>query len=139
MQKTNYEENKYCMQDTGNLYVGAKYTLEELVEEEDIAFKFRLIVERYILPEADMADTLESHLYYLQPKSFLVKIYKQVKARVKINVIEEKKSLTGKAKKQYVTKVLPVEELVKIPAAEKEQAGVVIQELIVSKLAMTAF
>ena len=139
MQKTVYEDYKYSMQDTGTLYIGAKYTLGEILEEENITFKFRLIVERYILPEADLQDTLESHLYYLSPESFLVKIYKQIKAKVKISVIEEKKTLTGKIKKQYVTRTLPIGEFVKLSASEKERQGVVIQELIVNKLSMAAF
>lgn len=139
MHKTSYEENKYSMQDTGNLYVGTKYTLEELINEEEMPFKFRLVVERYILPEADLQDTLESHLYYLEPKSFLVKIYKQLKAKVKINVIEEKKRLFGGRKKQYVTQMVTVEELVNMSPAEKEAKGVVVQELKLSKMALMAF
>jgi hypothetical protein len=127
------------MQDTSSLYLGAKYTFGEILENEEIYFKFRLIVERYILTEADAEDTLESHLYYLDAKSFLVKIYDQLKARVKVSVIEEKKSLTGKKKKQYVTKVLKMQELVAMSADEKEQCGMVIQELKVSKLAMMTF
>jgi len=139
MYKTSYEENKYSMQDTGNLYVGTKYTMEEIINEEEMPFKFRLVVERYILPEADLQDTLESHLYYLEPKSFLVKIYKQLKAKVKINVIEEKKSLFGGRKKQYVTQMVTVEELVNMSPAEKETKGVVVQELKLSKMALMAF
>ncbi len=139
MHKTIYEENKYSMQDTGNLYVGCKYTLEELINEDEMPFKFRLVVERYILPEADLQDTLESHLYYLEPKSFLVKIYNQLKAKVKINIIEEKKSLFGNCKKQYVTKMVTVEELTKMSIEQKEAQGVVVQELKLSKLALMAF
>ncbi len=139
MQKTIYEDNKYSMQDTGNLYIGAKYTLEDIIEEEEITFKFRLIVERYILPEADLQDTLESHLYYLDPKSFLVKIYKQLKAKVKINIIEEKRSLKGGVKRQYTTKMVTVEELATMSVEEKEAQGVVVQELRMSKLALMAF
>ncbi len=139
MQKTVYEENKYSMQDTSFLYVGTKYTMEELIHEDEIPFKFRLIVERYILPEVDLQDTLESHLYYLAPKSFLVKIYGQIKAKVKVNIIEEKRTLIGGKKKQYVTKLLTVEELAKMPVAEKELKGVVVQELKMSKLALMAF
>lgn len=139
MHKTFYEENKYSMQDTSFLYVGTKYTMEELINEDEIPFKFRLIVERYILPEADLEDTLESHLYYLEPKSFLVKIYGQIKAKVKINIIEEKRTLTGGRKKQYVTKMLTVEQLTKMSIAEKEAQGVVVQELKMSKLALMAF
>lgn len=139
MRKTIYEDYKYSMQDTGTFYVGAKYTLNEIIEEEGITFKFRLIVERYILPEADLEDTLESHLYYLDPKDFLVKIYKQLKARIKVNVIEEKKPLLGRPAKAYTTKLLTIEELAAIPVHEKEAMGMVIQELSVSKLAMMAF
>lgn len=139
MNKTVYEDYKYSMQDTGSLYIGTKYTFEELLEQENIPFKFRLIVERYILPEADPQDTLETHLYYLDPKSFLVKIYTQLKARIKVNIIEDKRTLTGKVKKQYTTKILTVEELVKMNPAGKEKLGMVVQELKVSKLAMMSF
>ncbi len=144
MEKKIYEDYKYSMQDTARLYVGAKYTFRELLDEDEISFKFRLIMERYILPEADREDTLETHLYYLAPDSFLVKVYKQMKARVKVNVIEEKKPFFGGSRgrtahvpeKRYVTKQLTVEELASVPSADKERQGYVIQELSVSKLAL---
>ena len=138
MQKTFYEDYKYSMQDVGRVYVGSKYTFAELMDDEDLLFKFRMIVERYILPEADQQDTLESHLYYLGAESFVVKLYRRLKTRIKVSVIEEKKPLFGKPKKQYVTKMMTVDELVAIPAAEKERMGMVIQELSVSKLALTS-
>lgn len=139
MHKTIYEDNKYSMQDTSYLYVGAKYTLGEIVDEEEMMFKFRLIVERYILPEADLQDTLETQLYYLKPDSFLIRIYKQLKAKVKVNIIEEKKTLSGSHKKQYVTKLLTMKELADMTPEEKEEKGVVVQELRMSKLALMAF
>lgn len=138
MQKTVYEDYKYSMQDVSRVYVGCKYSFEELLDDDDLLFKFRLIVERYILPEADPQDTLETHLYYLEPKSLAVKLYSRIKARVKVSVIEEKKPLFGKAKKQYVSKIFTVEELVNIPPPEKERQGMVIHELSVSKLALTS-
>ena len=139
MNKSVYEDYKYCMQDVSRLYVGSKYTFDELLENEEIPFKFRLVVERYILPEADLADTLETHLYYLPKESFQVKIFRQLKARVKVNLIQEKKGLGGNPKKEYVTRTLPVEQLVQLSAQEKEQVGLVIQELVLSKLALMGF
>lgn len=141
MQKTVYEDYKYSVQDTGRIYVGCKYTFAEFLEEEEILFKFRLVMQKYILPEADPEDTLETHLYYLAPESFLVKIYRQMKAKVRVNVLEEKRSLFGGAgagKLRYVTKQLSVEELARVSPEEKERQGYVIQELSVSKLALTA-
>ncbi len=138
MQKTYYEDYKYCMQDVGRVYVGCKYTFEELLDEEDLLFKFRLIIERYILPEADPGDTLESHLYYLRPESFAVKLYRRLKVRVKVSVIEERKRLFGKPGKEYTVRQMDIDQLTSIPPAEKEKAGMIIQELSVSKLALSA-
>ncbi len=136
MNRTVSEDYKYSIQEISSLYIGAKYTFRELCSEEEIPFKFRLIVEHYILPKADLEDTLETHLYYLEPDSFLVQIYRQLKARIKVNVIEEKKSLSGRVKKEYTTKSLTIEQLSGMKPEEKEACGMVIQELKVSKLAM---
>lgn len=139
MSKTVYEDYKYCMQDISTVYIGTKYSFQELLDDKTIPFKFQLLVERYILPEADLEDSLETHLYYLQEKSFLVRIYEQLKAKVKINIIEEKKSITGKVKKEYTTKVIPIRQLTAMTVEEKEQAGVVVQELAINKLALMGF
>lgn len=139
MQRTVYEDYKYTMQDTGNLYIGAKYTLGEIMENEEITFKFRMVMQRNLLPEADPEDTLETHLYYLDGRGFNLQIYKQLKARVKVNIIAEKKSLFGKRTKAYTTRVMKIEELADMSPAEKEAKGVVVQELAISKLALMAF
>lgn len=136
MQRKTYEDYKYSLQDTGRIYVGCKYTFAELLNEEDILFKFRLVMEKYVLEKADREDTLETHLYYLEPDSFLVRLYEQMKAQVKVNVIEEKKSIFGGSKRQYVTKQLRVGQLAAMDPAQKEKQRLVIQELSVSKLAL---
>lgn len=152
MEKTTYEDYKYCLQDAGSIYLGAKYTFQEILDNEEINFKLRLVVNKYILPEADPEDSIESHLYYLDSKSFLVKLYDRLKVRVKVNVIEEKKlkqfSSVGKTasdigaktgggiQQKYVTKTLTIKELTAIPAGEKERKGMVIQEIKFSKLAL---
>ena len=138
MQKTVYEDYKYSMQDTSRIYIGCKYTFGELMDDEEVSFKLRLILKQYILPEADLEDSLETHFYYLKQESFLVKIYKQLKTKVKVNVIEEKKSLFGGNKKVYVTRQFTVDQLVAMSPAEKERMGMVIQEFSISKLAMSA-
>ena len=89
-----------------------------------------------MLDKADRDDTLETHLYYLAPDSFLVKLYKQMKARVKVNVIEEKRSIFGGSRSRYVTKQLDIGQLTAMDPSQKEKQGLVIQELSVSKLAL---
>ncbi|MBO5987539.1 MAG: hypothetical protein J6X14_02240 [Lachnospiraceae bacterium] len=134
-----YEDGKYAIQDVGTLYVGCKFTFEELLECEEVPFKFRLVCERYLLPEADLEDTLETHLYYLDPKSFEVKILKQLKAKIKVNLLAVKENLFGYASNEYITKNLGVDELCSLKPEEKEELGMVIQEIAVSKFALMAF
>ena len=64
---------------------------------------------------------------------------KQEEIRVKVNVLEEKKTLFGKKKKVYVEKIYPLQKFVEINLAKKKASGVIIREIIISKLAMMTF
>jgi hypothetical protein len=136
---TAYEANKYTMQTISFVYIGAKFTYEELLENEDINFKFKAIVERYILPESTPDTTLESELYFLQEGSFIYKTYQQLRLTVKVNVLRDKKHLFRKPTKEYTEEIWKLKDLVSMPAEEKQKAGVVIQELILSKTALLGF
>ena len=68
-----------------------------------------------------------------------MKIYDRIKARVKINIIEEKKGSFGSGNNRYVTKELNIRELTAMTPEEKEAKGVVIQEISMSKLALAGF
>ena len=135
MNKTVYEDYKYCMQDTGNLYVGAKYTINEIAENEDILFKFRKVCVESLKNGSDGDDSLETILYYMQPGDFRVQVLKQMRAKVRVNIIKEK-SFFGKKKKEYVTEFMNIPNLVSMTKDEKESVGLVIQELRVNKLAL---
>lgn len=138
---TIYEDYKYVMQDAGNIYLGAKYTYEELIENEDVTFKLRTIFQKYILGESDMdrATTLESHFYFMEPKGFVYEVCKQLKLKVKYAEVVEKKSLFGKRKEVYETKTMKIEQFAAIAPAQKEKSGVIVQEIGISKLALMAF
>ena len=66
---------KYFMQDTGSLYLGAKYTYQEILEDEMVTFKFKSIVEHYLLKDTDPETTLESQFYYMTPEQFSCKTF----------------------------------------------------------------
>ena len=136
---TAYEAGKYTMQTISYVYIGAKFTYEELLANEDINFKFKAIVERYILPESTPDTTLESELYYLTEDSFICRTYQQLRLSVKVNVLRDKKRLFRKPVREYTEEIWKLKDLVKMPVEEKEKAGVVIQELILSKTALLGF
>lgn len=130
---------KYVLLDTGSVYLGARFTFAELLEQDMVPFKLKAIISHYILKEADRDTTLESQFYYMESGNFLYDTLQQLKIKVKVNVLEEKKTLFGKKKCRYVEKVLTLKELAEMNLARKKASGMIIREIIVSKLAMMAF
>ncbi len=130
---------KYIMQDVSTIYLGARYTYEELTNEEEMPFKIKSLVNRYIKQELNGENlSLESHFFYMEPQGFAYQTYLQMKTKVKISILEEKKGFGGKVKKVYTTQTMKLQDFVKIPPAEKEKQGIMIQEISLSKLALMA-
>lgn len=140
-QKQSYEDYKYVMVDTGNVYLGAKYTYGELLQNEDVPFKIRTIVERYILPQADAETTLESEFYYMAQDSLTYRTYRQLKVKIKCSRLVEKKKLfsRGKKNRRYVTELIGLEAFTAMTPAQKQAQGIMVQEIVVNKLAMMVF
>ena len=129
---------KYVMQDFTTIYIGARYSYDEMIEEEEIPFKVKTLINTHIKPELkneDISDavTLESHFYYMEGNGYAYQTFLQLKTRVKCSILREKKG-----KKSYSTEMIPLKEFVNMPVSEKEAKGVLIQEIIFSKLALMA-
>ncbi len=136
---TQYEDFKYVLQDTGNIYLGARFSYEELLEQEMVPFKLKAILTHYILKEAAPDTTLESQFYYLTGGSFVYETFKQLKIRVKVQRQVEKKTLLGKRKTEYREEILSLKELTEVNLARKKACGMLIREIIISKLGMMTF
>lgn len=137
--KSVYEPYKYIMQDTGSLYIGAKYSYEELLECEEFSFKMKAIISHYVLKDSDEKTTFESELYYLEKDSNLYKLFSQLKMKVKVQELQERKSLFGKKRTEYSEKVYSLSDLTNINLAKKKGGGMVVTEVIISKLALMTF
>lgn len=136
-----YQDNdfKYFMQDIGSLYFGARYNYEELMAHEMVPFKFKSIIEHYIMKDTQLDTTLESQFYYMTDDLFSYKTYMQLKAKVKISLLVGKKPLFGSKKTVYRTQVFSLDEFVRMNLAQKKKCGVIIQEIMISKLALMSF
>lgn len=139
MSKTQYEDYKYVLQDAGNLSLGAKYSYEELQHEEDVPFKFKVIAERYLSKDISPDTTLESQIYYMKPEGFAYECLLQLKTKVKCSVLKEKKSLFGGKKRVYTTQIIPLKDFVEKELSWKKEHGVLLQELMFSKMALMMF
>lgn len=137
--QTSYEPYKYILQDTGSIYIGAKFSYKELLENENTGFKLKAIISQYLLKEADSENTLESQLYFLEQGNFIFETLLQLKVRVKVQAQVEKRNIFGKTKVKYQEKVYTLKELTDINLARKKASGMVITEMIISKLALMGF
>ena len=136
---TTYEDYKYVMQDTGCLYLGAKYTYDELIANEDVPFKLKAVLQRYFLTEIGGGTTLEDHFFSMKPEGFVYEACKQLKIKVKYSVMEERRTLFGKTESRYRTHMVKLEKFVAAAPEEKEKMGILIQEIGMSKLALMTF
>lgn len=130
---------KYVMVDAGNIYLGARFSFEELLNQEMVPFKLKTVIRRYFLKETSPDTTLESQFYYLEKDTFLYETFCQLKIKVKVNVQVEKKPLFGKAGYKYEERVLRLKELTDINLAKKKASGMIIREVIISKLGLMTF
>ncbi len=114
-------------------------TYAEILQDEMINFKYKSIVEHYIFKDTDPETTLESHFYYMTKEQFSYRTYEQLRAKVKVNILEEKKSFFGGKKTGYTTKLIPLAAFAEMSLAQNKAKGVVSQELALSKLALMSF
>ncbi len=136
---TKYEDFKYVIQDVGSVSLGAKYTYEDMLNEELIPFKLKTIIKYYILKEADKDTSLESEFYYMEQGTFLYETYRQLKTKVKVRTQSVKKTITGKEKIVYKEELLSLKELTEMNLARKKASGLVIIEIVISKLGLMTF
>lgn len=131
-----YQENrdyKYIMQELSTLYIGAKYTYDEMIEAQEVPFKVKTLINTYIKPELQGEDlSIESHFYYMDGSGFAYQTFLQLKTRVRFSILRDK----GPRQGSYVTKMEKLQDFIKMSPAEKEARGVFIQEIGISKLAL---
>ena len=130
----NEDDFKYYMQDIERYYFGARYSYEEILNNEMVPFKYKTIITRYLKDDVDYSATLESHLYYMNRDNFDYRVYKQLRSRIRTSLYKN----PDKKERGFKEKVYTVEELTLITPEEKERLGIIVRELIISKLALFA-
>ena len=100
-----------------------------------VPFKYKTIITKYIKDEVDYDTTLESHLYHMDPECFDYKIYKQLRSRIRVSQYKDPLN----KEKGFKEKVYTIEQLSGIDTEKKESMGIIVRELIISKLAMFGF
>ena len=75
----------------------------------------------------------------MKPESFSCRTYEQLKVKLKISILTDRQGRGGRIERVYREKVVELEELTAMPLEQKKRDGIVVQELILSKLALVSF
>ena len=64
------QDFKYVLQDFGNIYIGARYSYEEMLKSEEIPYKWKAIIRHYLLKETSPETTMENHIFFMKEDDF---------------------------------------------------------------------
>ena len=125
---------KYVMQDVDTLYIGARLTWGELMEDENVPFKLKVIYEKLLKDSAPRDITLADHLWKMDADGFDYRVFH--KLRLKLSAMCPREGKRGGA---FIQKTFRIEAFAGRIPGEKAAEGMVIQEILLSKLALFSF
>ena len=80
------QDFKYVLQDFGNIYIGARYSYEEMLKSEEIPYKWKAIIRHYLLKETSPETTMENHIFFMKEDDFAYETFQELKASFKMSV-----------------------------------------------------
>lgn len=133
------QDFKYAIEDLTNVYIGARWSYAEMLDQADIPHKFKIIVSRIILTEVAQDTTPENHIFYMTKDSGSYRAYKQMKARFRMSVwrdASERTAKRGKAKSGYESREYPIDEIIDSVELHRKKDTIIVEEIHISKLGL---
>lgn len=127
---------KYILQDTGHIYFGKELSYEEMMDMEEVPFKFKAIIGSYFRKEIQLSSKMTEHLFQLKQEEFSYQIYEQLKVQVRFFYKEEKMGLFGQKKERWVHKTCKMKDFLQNYKGIVEKGEATIEDISISKLAL---
>lgn len=128
------QDFKYVMQDMTNVYIGAKYSYEELMELDEVPFKLKTILSHYMLKEVACDTKIEDHIFYLNETDMSYMVYDQMKARFRLSVWQDEKD--GVKTPGYKSRVYRIKEIVGNEELMRKKDTIIVEEMHITKLGL---
>lgn len=125
---------KYVMHDLTNLYIGAKYTYNELLVSEEVPFKLKTLISRFMIREVDGNTKIEDHIFYLKETDMSYQIYKEMKAKFRLNVWKDEKD--GVKKSGYKSAAYRITDIVGNEELMRKKDITIVEEVHITKLGL---
>ena len=127
---------KYVMHDMSNLYIGAKYSYDELLVSDDVPFKLKTLISRFILREVAGSTTIENHIFYLKETDMSYQIFKEMKAKFRLSVWKDETD--GVKKPGYKSETYRITEIIGNEELMRKKDITIVEEMHITKLRLMA-
>lgn len=127
---------KYILQDTGHIYFGKELSYEEMMDMEEVPFKFKAIIGSYFRKEISLSSKMTEHLFQIRQEEFSYQIYEQLKVQVRFFYKEEKMGLLGQKKEKWVHKTCKMKDFLQNYKGIVEKGEATIEDISISKFAL---
>ena len=136
MNTQNNDDFKYVIQDTSCVYFGRELTYTEMMDKEDVPFKWKAIISAYIKKDTDLNVKMTDHLLELSPEAFSYRIFEQVKLTVRICYQTQTKGFGKTIKNKWIHKAVPLKNFCSAYSNSVKEGSVMIEDISISKLAL---
>lgn len=122
---------KHVVQDVTNIYIGGKLSYGEMLDLDEISFKFKVILSHYILKEVSRETTIENHIFFMKKEDMSYMIFKKMKAKFRLYVFDNEK-------KSYVGKEYKIEDIVDDEYLHENMNTIFVEEMHLYKINLLA-
>lgn len=129
---------KYVIQDTNCIYFGRELTYTEMMDKEDVPFKFKAVISAHIAREIDLNKKMAEHILEISESAFSYRIFEQLRLTVRVCYKVSAKGFGGKIKEKWVHKACSIGQFCKEYRDKTMQSEVMIEDFSISKLALLA-
>lgn len=136
MELQSNEDFKYVIQDISCIYFGKELTYAEMMDREDVPFKFKAIINVHISRDVDLDSKMSNHILQIVPEEFSYRIFEQIKMTIRIYYKEQKKGISGKIKERWIHKACPLKLFCGEYRDRVISGEAVIEDISISKLAL---
>lgn len=138
MEIQNNDDFKYVLQDTNTIYFGRELTYAEMMELDDIPFKFKAVISAHIARDIDLNMKMTDHILQISEKEFSYRIFEQLRFTVRVCYMIQKKGFGGKMKEKWIHKAYSLKQFCSGYRGQVSSGQMMIEDFSISKLALMA-
>ncbi len=136
MEVQHNDDFKYVIQDVNCVYLGRELTYAEMMDREDIPFKWKAIISAHITKDTDLNTKMADHILTMESDQFSYRIFEQLKMTIRVCYKTQKKTFSGKVKDKWIHRGYPLKQFLCEYRQKVLSGTMLIEDITLSKLAL---